>query len=205
MIIQMLNSAKKTVKYWWVSLLIGIIAFVLGIMCLVTPDKSLVALSYAFIAAFLFDGVLEIVFAISNRKTLMGWGWTLTTGILELLLGILLFTLPLPLVATTLIYLVGFWILFRSIMTIGESCQLQLMRVQGWGWLLAIGILSVLFSFLFLSSPLFGGISLIIFAGIALMSYGIFRIILAFRFRSFHNIIREVEDEDDFDSVITRF
>lgn len=174
--------------------MIGILAIVVGTWCLVSPDKTLVALTYVFVAMFLMSGIFDIVFSISNRDALPGWGWTLTSGIFEILLGMLLMLLPLPAITMILIYLVGFWILFRSIWAIGESCQLQQMGVKGWGWLLTLGILSVLFSFIFLMSPMFGGVFIIVFVGLGLLFYGIYRIALGFKLKSIKKELGEIDD-----------
>ncbi len=191
---QLLNSAKKAVKNWWVSLVIGILSLIVGFWCLLTPDSTLVALTLLFIIVFLVGGILEISFAISNRKTLTGWGFSLTGGIIDLLFGILLLAFPLPITTMFLIYFVGFWIMFRSIWGIGASVDLQNTGVKGWGWLLAFAIIGVLFSIIFILSPVFGAGFIIAFASIAFISYGIFRIYLAIKLKSLHNHLDKVEE-----------
>ncbi len=178
------TEIKEAVKNWWVSLLVGILAVIVGIWALMTPYASFAALIILFEAALITAGILEIVFAVSNRKILVGWGWSLTAGILEILLGIMLVATPMVEVGLILVYVVGFWILFRSIWSIGASFDLHQLGVRGWGWLLALSILMVLFSFLFMLSPAFGGIFMVIFMGMALLVYGVFRICLAFSLKS---------------------
>lgn len=188
-----LTEIKEAVKNWWVSLLVGILAIVVGIWTFFTPGQSLAALTVLFEVALIVAGILEIIFAVSNRKVLYGWGWSLTAGILELLLGVMLIAMPMPSVAVILIYVVGFWILFRSIWSIGASFDLHQVGIRGWGWLLVMGILMALFSFLFLLSPAFGGIFIVVFVGIALLVYGIFRIVLAFDLKALYKDIKDVE------------
>mgnify|MGYP002189487413 FL=1 len=77
-------SVKQAVKYWWVSLLIGLLAIMLGIWCLTSPWSTITALSIVFSVTFFVSGVFEIIFAVSNRNTLKGWGWTLVSGIIEI-------------------------------------------------------------------------------------------------------------------------
>lgn len=190
---QLFNSIKRSVKYWWVSLLIGILAIIVGIWCLATPDSTLVALTLLFVISFFISGISDIVFAISNRDAIPGWGWTLTSGILEVLLGCLLLAMPLPSITVVLIYFVGFWVLFRSIWAIGEACHLQQLGVKGWGWLLALAILAVLFSFLYLLSPIFGGVFVIVLVSLGFVTYGAFRVLLAFRMRSINKELKEIE------------
>lgn len=190
---QFLDSVKNAVKYWWSSLLLGILAIILGIWAVATPDVTLVTLSYLFVWAFFIGGILEIVFAVSNKNMLSGWGWTLSSGIIDILFAILLMAMPLPVITTIFIYVIGFWIMFRSIWTIGESVELQKLGVPGWGWMLALGILSVLFSILFIMSPIFSGAFIVVLVSIALIIYGIFRIYLSFKLKSIHKYIKKIE------------
>ncbi len=190
---QFLKSARNDVRYWWISLINGLIALILGIGCIFTPDITLVALTYIFILAFTISGIIEIVFAISNRHILHDWGWSLAFGIIDVLFSILLFILPRTIITAALVYLVGFWIMFRSIWAIIESYELHQLRIRRWGWLLAFAIISLLFSIFFLLSPLvFKGAFVVALVSIALIVYGIFRIYLAFRLRSIH---KEIEEE----------
>jgi len=90
---------------------------------------------------------LDIIFAVSNRDYLYGWGWTLAAGILELLLGIMLFTLPTASITVILVYFVGFG--FFSV-PYGALVNPPAPDAgsKGWGWALALGILcTVLLSY----------------------------------------------------------
>lgn len=191
---QILHSVKQTVKNWWVSLVIGILALILGIWSLVTPDVTLVALTYVFICSFLIGGILEIVFAISNKDYLDGWGWALAGGIIDIVFGLLILALPVISAAVILVYFVGFWIMFRCVWIVGQAIELNRMGIKGWGWTLALGILGILFSITFLLSPLFtGAVFIVAFVSTAFIIYGIFRIYLAFRLKSIGNDIKEIE------------
>ena len=179
-----IRMVKKGSKHWWLALVVGILSMVAGICCFVTPVSSLVALASLFVAILTAGGVFNIVSAALDRKWNSYWGWDLARGIIEVLLGIWLFILPVPLMTTVLVYVFGFWMLFHSVMGICESCELARLPLKGWGWLLACNILSLLCSFIFLITPIYGGIFILIYIGISFILYGLFRIILAFRFRS---------------------
>lgn len=188
---EFLENVRHTVKNWWVSLVIGILAIILGIWALVTPDVTLVALTYLFIIGFFVSGIFEIFFAVSNKDTMTGWGWNLAGGIIDLVFGIILLLMPPVITAITLVYFVGFWIIFRSVWMIGDSIELKRLGVSGWGWLLALAILAILFALAFLISPLFTGAAVIIgFVAAALIVYGVFRIYLAFQLRSVYKDIK---------------
>lgn len=184
-----LNREKP--KYWWLSLLVGILAIIMGIWTLVTPDTTLVALTYVFIAAFFISGIMDIGYAISTRKTSNSWGWPLAGGIIDIVLGMLLLTLPLPIITTMLVLLVGLWILFRSILTLIQSIELQRDGIKGWGWLLTLSILGILFSVFYMFSPVFNGIFIVMLVSIAFLTYGSFRILYAFKLKSINNLINK--------------
>lgn len=188
------EGVRNTVKYWWISLIIGFLAILLGIWSLVTPVSALAALTIVFIVAFFISGIIEIAFAVSNRHIMKGWGWTLTGGIVDILLGVMLMCLPAPMVTVALIYFIGFWIMLRSIWAIGASAELNTLGVRGWGWLLALAILSLIFSIIFIfSSPIFGGVFVVAFFATAMLIYGVFRIYLAFQLKSIKSDINDIK------------
>lgn len=184
------NLEKKTFKYWWLSLIVGIMSMVAGICCFVTPVSSIVALTTLFMVVLILGGIFNIVSAIMKRQWNHYWGWDLARGIVEVLFGIWLFMLPTSLVTTTLVYVFGFWMMFHSIIGICESCELAGFPLKGWGWLLFFNILSLLCSFIFLISPIYGGIFILVYVGISFMLYGIFRIVLAFQFRKLSKVLQ---------------
>ena len=125
---------QKPFKYWWISLLAGILSIVGGILCFSTPIDSLAVLTLFFVAILIVGGIFNIASAFTNRKWNDYWGWDLARGIIELLLGVWLYMLPLVLVTTTIVYVFGFWMLFHSIIGICESCELARLPIKGWGW-----------------------------------------------------------------------
>ncbi|MGI6073928.1 MAG: HdeD family acid-resistance protein [Fermentimonas sp.] len=190
--IRLVDSLIRAVKNWWISLVVGIMAIVMGILCFSAPGASLMGLTYVFILGFIVGGLLDIIFATSNSDRLYGWGWALAGGILELLLGLILLALPVASVTAILMYYIGFWILFRSIWSIGEAAQLNMLGIRGWGWALALSIISVIISFIYLMSPLYGkGMFVVGLVGIAVIFYGVFRIFLAIQLRKLGKLFKE--------------
>lgn len=177
------EGVRNTIGHWWVSLIIGIIAVIVGIWSLATPLSALTALTTVFVITFFVSGIFEIDFAIRNRNVLHGWGWTLAGGVLDIGLGIMLLAMPSPITTKILIYFVGFWIMIHSLWSIGAAHELRRLGVRGWGWMLAMAILSLIFSLIFIFSPVAGGVFIVAFFGAALIVYGIFRIYMAMELR----------------------
>ncbi len=174
-----LSSVQSAVKNWWISLLIGILYIIAGVWVFQTPLASYVSLSIVFSVFIFVSGIFQIVFAISSKQDIEGWGWYLAGGILDLLIGLLLITHPLMTMAILPFY-IGFWLLFQGFMAIGLSFQFKSADLPNWGWLLFLGILTLLFSFLLLANPIFAGLSIVYMTALAFVCAGIFRIFLAF-------------------------
>jgi uncharacterized membrane protein HdeD (DUF308 family) len=179
-------TVQRTTRNWWASVIIGILAIVLGVWCLAMPGSSLVAMTVIFIITFLLSGCFEIWFAIANRGT-DGWGWSLAGGVLDLLIGILLAVLPVPTITVVLIWFIGFWLMLRSIIGIRMVSKLRKWGMKEWGGPIAAAVLGSIAALLFLISPTFGGIMIVLFAGCGFILYGVFRIWLGIKLRKINN------------------
>lgn len=177
--------SKKKIKYWWISLVAGILYIFLGIWILRTPLESYVSLSLIFSAFIVLSGIFWIALSISVNENLSGWGWFLVGGILELVIGTLLIMYP-AISLTILPFFIGFWLLFGGIMGIGSSIQYKSLGGRNWGWLLVLGILTVLFSILLLANPIFAGISIVFMTSFSLIALGMYRMVFALNLRRIH-------------------
>lgn len=186
-----LKRVKKSVKHWYLHLIIGIVLIFAGIIAFSYPVGSYVALTIVFSISFLVSGILEIVFAITNRKVMDNWGWTLGLGILTTLVGFLLVSNP-AISAIGLPIYIGFMLMFHSFWAIGSAIDIKSYGVHRWGWLLFIGILGVIFSFFLIRNPLFGGMTIVIWTGLALISNGVFNLYMAMKMRKIHKGWEEI-------------
>ena len=182
--LKLLNNA---IKYWYIQLIVGVIFVGVGIWAFMTPSESYGALAFIFSISFLVSGILDIYFAISSREELDNWGWTLSLGIINAIVGILLLMNP-EVSKVTLSFYVGFVLLFRSVFAIGASLDLKDYRVMDWGNLMAIGILGVIFSFILLWNPLFAGMTLIFWTALLFIVSGAYSIYFSFKLKKLHDI-----------------
>jgi uncharacterized membrane protein HdeD (DUF308 family) len=166
---------KDTIKHWYLLLMLGIIFIIVGMLAIITPTAAYLSLAILFSVTFFVTGVLEIIFSIIYKKQFDSWGWTLVSGILDFIIGLILILNP-QISIITLPLFVGFVVLYRSMMAIAWSIELKKYSLSNWGWLLFTGILGVIFSFFLLLNPLFAGLTVAVFTGIALITIGIFHI-----------------------------
>ncbi|MBV4357894.1 HdeD family acid-resistance protein [Pinibacter aurantiacus] len=184
----LVKTIRESVKYWWLSLVLGVFYILLALWVFSTPLASYLALSVIFSLFMLVSGLMEIIFAVSNRKHLDGWGWFLTAGILDFAFGFLLMSYP-GLSMAILPLFVAFWLMFKGISAIATSLDLKSYGVKQWGWILLLGIVVVLFSFLIIARPVIGGLSIVYTTGVCLLFAGIFRIALSLKLKSLHDLI----------------
>lgn len=156
-------------------LVYGILLIVAGIVAILMP--GIAALSVALVLGWLLliGGVIEIAYAIQTRA-LGHFGWKLTSGILNLILGVAILVLPFAAVAS-LGLLIGAFLFVGGISRTVLSFRVR--PAPGWGWVLLDGILSVLIAILIaIGWPASSAAIIGIMVGIWFLSAGIWRIAL---------------------------
>ena len=176
------DSLNSSIRNWWLSLILGILYIALAIWLFVNPLASYFALSIVFSVFMFISGLSEIVFAAANRDTLSNWGWYLSGGIIDLLIGILLLASP-GLSMAVLPYILAFWLLFRGFAGIGHATDLRRYGSRNWGWYLALAILAVICSIGIIWVPAAGAMTFVFMVGYALLLFGIFRIVVSFELK----------------------
>ncbi len=178
-----LDAITTGVKNWWWFIIKGLLLIVAGVAIFSRPAEGYAGLSILFSIVILGSGFSQIFFSIANSNILTGWGWTLASGILDVVIGIYLLAYP-QVTMVTLPYILGFWLMFAAFNLFGASFDLRNLGIKDWGWLLFGGILTMVSAFLVLYYPAAGVISIITWSGIAFLAAGVFNLVLAFKFRT---------------------
>ena len=176
-------------KYWWVPMLTGIFAIIIGIWCLCSPTTSLPVLAYVFTALITVAGIANICLAVTARKALPTWGWPLAMGILEIICGIWMFTLPQSVLTVTFIYVIGIYLVFAIINSIAESCMLDSYNSGMLSWLLGFLLIALVMTIIFLAGPIAGGVAVWLYIGISFICFGIYRLMLSAKIRKINREI----------------
>lgn len=177
-------------RLWWLPLVTGLLSIGIGIWCLCSPDSSLPVLAYVFAGLIIAAGVINIAFSIANTQVMPGWGWSLALGLIEIICGIWLYTLPADMLVVTFIYTIGIYLIFVTINAICESWMLYTYS-SGWiGLLLAFLLITLAFAVIFLAGPVIGGVAVWLYIGISFISFGCYRMALAFKLRKLNHEIR---------------
>lgn len=176
-------TTQKLKKLWWIPLITGIIALGLGIWELLVPQEAIPVLAIVFGACLCLAGVLNIVLGCTTRNASPVWGWSLALGIIEIIGGVWMLTLPMPEMEISFILIVGFMVIVGAINACVESFALA--ANNGWwvAWSILLLIASIVLIMIMFSNPLAYGVASWICLGCALITFGTYRIGLAFTLR----------------------
>jgi uncharacterized membrane protein HdeD (DUF308 family) len=167
-------------RNWWLLLLRGICAVLFGVLTFVWPGVTLVTLVLLYGAYALVDGVFALAAAVMGGAPAPRW-WLAVVGLLGIGAGLVTLFLP-GMTALVLLYFIAFWAIAIGVMQIVGAIRLRKEIENEW-WLLAAGVVSVLFGLLLIAQPGTGALALILTIGVFAVIEGIALIAFAFRLR----------------------
>lgn len=173
------DMVARVGRHWGWVLGFGIVTFVLGILALAWPGRTLIVVAVVFGAQLVVMGIFRFVSAFASADITGG------TRVLLALLGVLSLIIGLYAVRHVLVTLQALALLLSIFWVVNGAVELfsalSLREMQGRGWTAFMGILSVVSGVIVLAYP---GISLLVLAvvlSIWLLVYGVMLILLAFQ------------------------
>ena len=165
---------------WWVYLLEGIAALVIGILLLTDTEQTVFTL-VLFLGIWWFIGGLIDLISLFIDQT--HWGWKLFSGILGIIAGLIVIRHPMwaaVIVPATLVWVLGFFGILIGVMALARAFS-----AQGAGWGAGIlGVISIVLGLILLGANIgIAAITIIYVAAIWAIIGGIVSIIFAFRVR----------------------
>lgn len=196
---EILATGKFIKSVWWLVLLRGVFAVILGILAFVMP--ATVAIGFVWVFAFyaIFDGIINIAQAVSNRRTDPTWGWLLTIGIVGLIAGIVVVIFPAAagaLALLTLLWIVAIWAILNGIFGIPAAASIANGGAKVLGIVVsALSILAgVLLVIMLFTTPLQAIEGLIYVLGAYAVLTGVVLIVVAFQARAAANALLTTTD-----------
>jgi uncharacterized membrane protein HdeD (DUF308 family) len=170
-------TSEEPLVPWWVVLIEGIAAIIIGVLLLVNP-RITTAVLIQFLGIYWFIvGIIDIVRIFMDSSM---WGWKLFSGIIGILAGIAIIQYPLwasLLVPTVLVWVFGFFGII-----IGIIGLIQAFQGAGWGAGI-LGVLSILFGLLLLFNAFVASLTLPFIFGILAIVGGLAALVMAFQMR----------------------
>lgn len=132
------------------GVIIAIAMILLGIGSFFAPLFSTSIIIWLFIAGIFIYGIFLIY---SYTQTQIKNGWTLASGILALILGILMIFSPPLAKADTFAFMIGFMTMMTGVNQVVAASAAKKAGAERTGWLTASGIINIILSFFFIFNP----------------------------------------------------
>ena len=170
------DPVERIAKNWWLFLILGLVTVVAGILAIVYPDITLLALGIFAGISLLMSGVMEIVDAIAGDPG--GRALTAIVGVLSLLAGLVCLRRPGESLLALVIVL-GFWLIVEGVVRFIGSFSV----LEDRALLMMLALLDIILGILILALPKLSLVTLAILFAISLIARGAFAIVTAFRLR----------------------
>jgi len=174
---QFAEGTEGTGLPWWLVLLEGIAAVIIGLFLLTAPGATLFVLIQVLGIFWLVGGIFRIIGIFIDTSL---WGWKLIGGVLGILAGIVV--LQHPIWSTVLVPEIYVIILGIQGLLLGGVTLVTAFQGEGWG-VGILGVLSILFGLVLLFNPWIGVAVLPLLLGAFGIVGGIAAIVAAFRMR----------------------
>jgi uncharacterized membrane protein HdeD (DUF308 family) len=140
--------AHSVRDHWFMYLIEGIALLVLGILAAAMPGIASLAATVLFGWILLFSGVVILIAAVRARDA-PGFWWSLFSGIIGIVAGLLLLIRPMRGVLTLTIVLIAF-LLAQGVISMLYAVEHRRQQSGRWGWILASGIVDLVLGILLL-------------------------------------------------------
>lgn len=176
--------AKAASAIWWIVLLRGILAIIIGIMFLANPEATLVVIMMFLGAYWLVDGIFTLFASYHGKKEHKHWGWGIFVAILSILAGIAVFTQPITaalFTTTFLMYFMGILIVVSGISSVATGFKLR--KTSGELMMILGGVFTILLGLILLFNPIFSAAFFVSLLGFFTIFAGISLITISFKIR----------------------
>lgn len=169
-------------RNWWALAIRGAAAIIFGLLTFVLPGVTLAVLLILFGAYAIVDGIFNLLAAFRGGRAGERPRWLLgLEGLVSIAAGIVAFAMP-GLTALVLVYVIATWAVITGVLEIVAAIRLRQEISNEW-WLVASGVLSVIFGLLLFAAPGAGALALVFWIGAYAIVFGALLVGLAFRLR----------------------
>jgi uncharacterized membrane protein HdeD (DUF308 family) len=167
---------------WWIIALQGVAAIVFGILTLVWPEITLLALVFLFGAYAIVDGVLALTRSLrrDGKRARPDW-WQVARGVVGIAAGLVAFAMP-DITAYALLVVIATWAILSGAIELVAAYQLR--DVIQREWLLVLdGVVAIIFGVLLIAFPSAGALAVVWLIGAFAIVSGVILLTLAMRLR----------------------
>lgn len=145
------NKHVKRLK--WTFLVIAVLLVAVGILCIRFPVGTFAAMQTLAAAALIVQGIYFLV-SFASTTGYFKDPMQIVMGILNIVLGLLLFASPVALTVNALTFMLAFLLLFSGAEKLAFARKLKYYRIMRTGLMTFCGVLSIVLAVVFLVLPL---------------------------------------------------
>jgi uncharacterized membrane protein HdeD (DUF308 family) len=168
-------------RNWWAVAIRGALGIAVGVVALLLPGATMLALVLLFAAYMLVDGVFAIVAAVRAARAHDRWGLLALEGAADMVAGVIAVVWP-GITVLAFVLLVGAWAIVSGSLVLIAAFHLKL--EHGRWWLLLAGAASVVYGVLLVVVPMIGALVLTWWFGAYALVFGVALLVLAFRLKA---------------------
>jgi uncharacterized membrane protein HdeD (DUF308 family) len=176
------NNGNASSKYWWIPLISGLTLLFFGLWFLLAPEESVRSVTIVFGLIILVSGAFEIYTAFNRRKTVINYLSFVWGGLLNVVLGVLLILNP-ETILWVISLLIGIWLIFKGGEQINRGFKLKKNKNPNWSRQVVFGVVLLVLGIVIIWHPEIIGFSIALWAALAFILIGVFRIYLALQYR----------------------
>lgn len=174
---------------WWLLLGLGVISLIAGLLIVFNPAAAVATIALFFGIWLLVSGIFTLIRGFGDKMETGAKVLSIIVGALSIVLGIMCFR-NLANAVEILVLFIGISLIMRGILetVVGISAK----GAEGRGWLITLGILTLLVGIGILVWPNIGLATIVYFIGFTLILMGILEILASFRVKKVGDNIDEV-------------
>ncbi len=176
-------------RRWWVVLIRGLAAILLGVSAVLMPGVTLMSVLFVFGAFTVGDGLMAIIMGFSTHHNGRIWWEEVLLGLLAIIAGAVAALLP-GVTALVLVYIIAISAIIRGVFEIAAAIQLRKVIDDEWILVLA-GVVSLLFGSILLIRPGEGAIAMVILIGAYMIAVGAMIVAFSLRLRHVHQRLQQ--------------
>ena len=131
-------------EHWVLFLVEGIILVILGLAAVLIPPIATLAVEILVGWLFLISGIVGLITTLRMREA-PGFWWSVVSAVLGIAAGIVLLLWPLSGVLSVTLVLIVFFVI-EGVASIMFALEHKRERSGRWGWMLASGIIDLIFA-----------------------------------------------------------
>ena len=168
-------------RNWWAIGIRGVVGILFGLVALFLPGATMLSLVLLFAAYIFVDGVFGIVSAVRAARAHERWGLLVLEGLVDIAVAAIAVLWP-GITVVAFVFLVAFWAILTGVLELAAAFRLNF--IDGRGWLIFGGIVSILYGALLIVAPMIGAVVLTWWLGAYALVFGVCLVVLAFKLRA---------------------